>query len=338
MNRSMNYFVTLQSLFTKPMDESNHIPADRWLVIANPNAGVKKGAREWPRILEIFQREGIDHHYHLTEQKDHAIHLTRKGIEQGYRSIAVVGGDGTLNEVLNGIFLQQACPVSEITIAMIPVGTGNDWCRMFNVPFDAEGAIRLLKERRTFVQDIGKVSYHKNDNTLERYFMNVAGMGYDALVCKKTNLFKEKGHGGPLTYFWFIFAGLIQYKFMDAVLEVDGESVFKGEIFSMNVGICKYNGGGMKQLPFAVPDDGLLDVTLIVKAPKWMVIRYTNKLYDGTLVDLPIVKTFQGKTIRIRSTSKIYLETDGESLGHTPFIYEILPRALRVVTGEMVKW
>ncbi|NQV03798.1 MAG: diacylglycerol kinase family lipid kinase [Bacteroidia bacterium] len=315
------------------MEESLRIPPNRWLVIVNPNAGVKKGAKEWPKILTIIEREGIDHHHLLTKHKDHAIHLTRKAIEEGYRSIVVVGGDGTMNEVLNGIFLQQACPVSEITMGMIPVGTGNDWCRMFSVPFDFEGAVQLLKVKRTFIQDVGKVSYHKKDKTLERHFMNVAGMGYDALVAKKTNLFKEKGHGGPLTYLWFIFASLFQYKFLDAVIEVDGESVFKGEIFSMNAGICKYNGGGMMQLPFAVPDDGLMDVTLIKKAPKWMVIRHTSKLYDGTLVNLPFVKTFQGKTIRIRSTSKIYLETDGESLGHTPFTFEILPKMLRVVTG-----
>lgn len=88
------------------------------------------------------------------------------------------------------------------------------------------------------------------------------------------------------------------------------------------------------QVPFAVPDDGLMDVTLIVKAPKWMVIRHAGKLYNGTLVNLPIVRTFQGKVIRIRSTGRIYLETDGESLGHTPFTFEILPRALKVVTSS----
>ena len=249
-----------------------------------------------------------------------------------------IGGDGTLNEVLNGIFLQQTCPVQDIIMGMIPIGTGNDWCRMFNVPFEYEGAVKLLKQKNTFVQDVGKVSYHKKDQTYDRYFMNVTGMGYDALVAKKTNLFKEKGHGGPLTYLWFVFASLFQYKFLDAVIEVDGNPEFKGEIFSMNVGICKYNGGGMMQVPNAIPDDGLLDMTLIVKAPKWMVIRHTSKLYNGTLIKLDMVKTFRGKTIRIRSTGKIYLEADGESLGHTPFTYEIIPKALRVVTGELANW
>ena len=202
------------------------------------------------------------------------------------------------------------------------------------MPFDHAGAVSLLKQQRIFVQDIGKITYFKGGSTNVRYFLNVAGMGYDALVAKKTNLLKEKGRGGPLTYLWFVFSSLFQFTFLDAVIEVDGKTVFKGEIFSMNVGICKYNGGGMMQVPFAVADDGLLDITLIVKTSKWMVIRHANKLYNGTLVNLPIVKTFQGKTIRVRSTGKLFLEADGESLGHSPFTFEVLPRALNVITHD----
>jgi len=89
----------------------------------------------------------------------------------------------------------------------------------------------------------------------------------------------------------------------------------------------------MKQVPNAIPDDGLMDVTLIKKTSKLKVFRYAHKLFDGTLVDLPIVNTYRGKVIRIRSTGKIYLEADGESLGHTPFVYEIIPRCLKVIVG-----
>ena len=217
---------------------------------------------------------------------------------------------------------------------MIPVGTGNDWCRMFDIPFDYLKAVRLLKRKQTFLQDAGKVTYYHKDDQVNRYFMNVAGMGYDALVAKKTNMLKEKGLGGPLTYMYFVFASLFQYKFIEAVIEVDGKMAFRGEIFSMNVGICKYNGGGMMQVPYAIPDDGLLDVTLIKKTSKWMVVRYARKLFDGSLVDLPMVATFKGENIRIRSTGKVFLETDGESLGHTPFTFEILPKSIRIVTGK----
>ncbi|MCX6244480.1 MAG: diacylglycerol kinase family lipid kinase [Bacteroidetes bacterium] len=317
------------------MTNQPSIPPDKWLIIVNPNAGVRKGAKDWPQISRHLDAAGINHLCVLTEHRNHANTLVGEFIDEGYRKIAVVGGDGTMNEVVNGIFLQTHVPPSEITLGMIPVGTGNDWCRTFGIPFGYKEAIGILKEEKTVFQDVGEIGYYRNNEPFKRFFINIAGMGYDALVAKKTNLSKEKGRGGPLTYLFFVFSGLFQYKFVDAVIEVDGEQVFSGEIFSMNVGICMYNGGGMKQVPGAVPDDGLFDVTLIKKAPKWMVIRYANKLYDGTLVDLPFVSTFRGKSIRIRSAGKIYLEADGESLGHSPLNFEILPRSLKVVTGNV---
>jgi len=315
------------------MIESSTISPEKWLIIVNPNAGSKKGARDWTKICHLLSQEGFDFHCVFTEHRNHAIHLTEQNLEKGYRNLVVVGGDGTMNEVLNGIMNQTKAPLEDIYLGMIPVGTGNDWCRTFGIPFDYKKAIHILKTKKIFIQDIGKVIYYKKNNTLQRYFLNVAGMGYDALVAKKTNILKEKGKGGPLAYIYFVFASLFQYKFMEGVIEVDDQIVFKGEIFSMNVGICKYNGGGMMQVPYAIPDDGFLDMMIIKKASKFIVIRHARKLYDGTLVNLPVVKTFRGKSIRIRSTGKIYLETDGESLGHTPFTYEIIPTVLKVIVG-----
>ncbi|MDD4602453.1 MAG: diacylglycerol kinase family lipid kinase [Bacteroidales bacterium] len=315
------------------MTNSQPVSSGKWLMIVNPNAGSKKGERAWPKIYKHLEQNGFDFHCIFTEHRNHAIYLTREYIEAGYRNIAVVGGDGTLNEVLNGIFLQQVVPPHDISLGMIPVGTGNDWCRTFNIPFDYKKAIAILKQKKPFLQDVGKVSYFKKEGFQTRFFMNIAGMGYDALVAQKTNQLKEKGKGSVLAYFYFVFAGLFQYKFMEGVIDIDGKTVFKGDFFSMNIGICKFNGGGMKQVPNAIPDDGLMDVTLIKKANKFLVLRYARKLFDGTLVNLPIVLSFRGKEIRIRSTEKIFLEADGESLGHSPFIYEIIPRCLKVIIG-----
>jgi YegS/Rv2252/BmrU family lipid kinase len=315
------------------MVNTHPIPPDKWLIIVNPNAGIKKGVKDWPLISRRLNSAGIFHLCVLTEHRNHANKLTADFIEEGYRNIAVVGGDGTMNEVVNGIFMQKYISPDAITLGMIPVGTGNDWCRTFGIPFDYENAIRILKNGKTFLQDVGKISYFKNQDPVQRFFLNIAGMGYDALVAKKTNISKERGRGGPLTYLYFVFSSLFQYKFIEAIIEIDDHQVFKGEMFSMNVGICKYSGGGMMQVPAAVPDDGLFDVTLIKKTQKWMVIRYANKLYDGTMVNLPFISTYRGKLIRIRSVGKIYLEADGESLGHSPFVYEILPQCLKVVVG-----
>ena len=315
------------------MTSTNAVSPDKWLIIVNPNAGVKKGTKDWPGIASLLKKSGLQHEIVFTKHRDHANSLAVEYIGKGYRNIAVAGGDGTMNEVLNGIFIQETVSPSEIVLGMIPVGTGNDWCRTFHIPFDYNHAIHLLLRKKTFLQDVGKVNYFQDNIPYVRYFLNIAGMGYDALVANKTNISKEKGKGGPLTYLYFIFASLFQYKFIEAVIEIDDRLVYKGDLFSMNVGICKYNGGGMMQVPFAIPDDGLFDVTLIKKAPKWLVIRYAGKLYDGTHVELPFISSFRGKTIRIRSVGRISLEADGESLGHSPFVYEILPGSLNVVTG-----
>lgn len=315
------------------MVDSQHFSPDPWLVVINPNAGSNKAAKTWPKISQQLIKEGFTTECVFTEKRGHAIELTRLAIRNGFRRIVVVGGDGTLNEVLNGIMTQDLVPATEITLGMIPVGTGNDWCRTFGIPFDYRKAIAVLKRSKTAFQDVGKISYFNKEGQQQRFFMNIAGMGYDALVNKKTNLLKERGKGNQMAYMYFVFASLLQWQFIEAVIEVDNQQVFKGKIFSMNVGICKYNGGGMMQVPDAIPDDGLMDVTLIKKASKLMVVRYAHKLFDGTLVKLPFVSTYRGKTIRIRSTGKIYLEADGESLGHTPFVFEIIPLGLRVVSG-----
>jgi diacylglycerol kinase (ATP) len=310
-----------------------HIPADKWLIIVNPNAGVGKGGRDWQGISHLLNAVNINHLCVLTEHRVHANLIAREFIGEGYRNIAVVGGDGTMNEVVNGIFTQDFCHPSEITVGMIPVGSGNDWCRTFGIPFEYQKAVEILVKKETTLQDVGTVTYFHREEQHSRYFVNVAGMGYDALVAKKTNLQKDKGKGGPLVYLYFVFASLFQFRFPDAVITVDEKEVFNGDIFSMNVGICKFNGGGMMQVPFAVPDDGFLDVTLIRKTSKFMVIRHTTKLYDGTLVNLPFVSTCRGTAINMQSSKKIYLEVDGESLGHTPFSFGIIPRALKVVRG-----
>ena len=306
---------------------------NEWLIIVNPNAGRKKGRKDWEGISALLTKNGFLFQALFTGHKLHAIDLTLQKIREGYRKFLVVGGDGTLNEVVNGMFSQQAVPAHEFTLGMIPVGTGNDWCRTFGVSFRHEEAIVQMATGKTFLQDVGCIQYQEDGTEKTRYFVNIAGMGYDALVAEKTNLQKEKGEGGPLSYFYNIFAGLLEYKFKFADIIIDGKK-YRESIFSMNVGICKFNGGGMKQLPDAIPDDGIFDVLIIRKTSKFAVIRHVKKLYDGTLKKLPMVSMLTGKSVEITSDTPIMIEADGESLGHSPFRFSILPKALRVITGN----
>jgi len=307
---------------------------DDWLVIVNPNAGRKKGEKDWFNINELLNESGLAFESVFTTHKEHAIALTTRFIKKGYRNFLVVGGDGTLNEVINGIFFQKSVPTHEFLISMIPVGTGNDWCRMFHIPFKYTDAIALIKQNNTFIQDIGRVSYFNSTTLKRRYFINVAGMGYDAEVASKTNKDKERGKGGPFSYLKNLFTSLLFYKYSETEIIIDDlPEIYKNKTFSVSVGICKYNGGGMKQLPNAIPDDGLLDMTLIKKLGKLTVLKEVKNLHDGSFIQHPKVQTFQGKSITIDSKPAINLEVDGESLGHSPFTFEVIPSSLRVVTG-----
>lgn len=308
--------------------------ATEWFVIVNPNAGKRKGQHDWLHIARMMGEAGIEFTNIFTEHRDHAVMLTRKFIENGFRKIIVVGGDGTLNEVVNGIFTQKHVDPSEITLAMIPVGTGNDWCRMYNIPNDYREAIALITNGKNFRQDTGMVKFYNSlGQEKTRYFINMAGMGFDALVAKKTNRQKESGRGGPFSYFVNIFVSLFAHRVSKTTIILDNETIHQ-EVFSMTVGICQFNGGGMKQAPNAKPDDGLFDLTVIRPIGKFKIIRNVIKLFDGSFTRLPEVSTYISSGIVIRSVTPMYLEVDGESLGHTPFEFSILPKSLNVIIGN----
>jgi YegS/Rv2252/BmrU family lipid kinase len=308
-----------------------------WFVVVNPHAGTNKCIRDWPEIKKMLEAAGFNFSFVLTEKIHQAISLVQKAIEEEeFKSILVVGGDGTLNEAVNGIMKQQRFPSNEIRIGMITVGTGNDWGRMYDIPSSYKKQVKILQKGLTFLQDVGMVKYRYAADEEKRYFVNIAGMGYDALVAKKTNIMKQQGKGGVITYLISLVSGLFQYKNTELTIEADGKKVFSGQVFSLSIGICKYNGGGMMQLPNAIPDDGLFDVTLIEKTTKMRVIRNIKKLYDGSFIKMKEVKTFTGKNFSIaaRPEDKLYLETDGESLGHSPLDFQVIPRSVRLIVRK----
>ncbi len=308
-----------------------------WFIIVNPNAGRRKGEKDWPEISRLLTKYNIKYQCVFTQHRIHAIRMARRYVEMGYKNIIVVGGDGTLNEVVNGIFTQKKFPTNSITVGMIPVGTGNDWGRTFGLPHDYQEAIRVITEGKTFLQDIGYVRFMQEGEEKGRYFANMAGMGYDAMVAEKTNRQKDAGKSNPFSYFINIFTSLFGFKESNTTVFVDDHEALKARVFTMVVGICNFNGGGMMQLPKAIPDDGNLDMTVITQLSRFSVVRNVRKLYDGSFLNLPQVRTFRGKTIQIESHPPIYMEADGESLGHSPFRFGLFPKSLRVIAGKDMK-
>jgi YegS/Rv2252/BmrU family lipid kinase len=305
-----------------------------WIAIVNPAAGGGKTERDWPRISQLLEKHKILVEPYFTSRRLHASIIARNKINEGYSKIIVVGGDGTMNEVINGVFAQCRIHTTEVMLGMISVGTGNDWARMFNIPADYEGAILTIKQQKTFIQDAGLVNYRKNGKEWKRYFINIAGMGFGARVVERSNRMKDKGKSGPLLYFYNIFYSLIRYKAQMAEIEIDGVTIDRS-IFSLNVGIGKYNGGGMIQVPHAIADDGLYSITLIKKIGKLNVLANIKRLYNGSIIQHSRVETFMGKTVQIAGPDILKVETDGETLGHGPMRFQIIPRSVTVISGEL---
>ena len=313
------------------MKEQSNMP---WLVVVNPNAGVGKGERDWQKISALLKKYEIEHEAVLTKRRLHAMALTVEKIEKGFRKIIVVGGDGTMNEVVNGIFRQKSVFTTDITLGMISVGTGNDWVRTFNIPTEYEEAIKILKAEKTMLQDAGTVKYVNTDCEKVRYFINMAGLGFDGLVAQKTNADKDLGRTNPFVYLKNLIASLFAYNSCQTTVEVDGYRV-QDKIFSIGIGIGQFNGGGMRQTPDALPDDGLFDVVLIKNMSKWSVVANVRRLYNGTIKKHRQVETLVGKHIRIESEIPVLLETDGESLGHSPFEFQIVPTSVKVIVNRV---
>ena len=144
------------------MTETN----SKWLVVVNPMASVGKSGKDWPEIKQILIDQGIDFDDILTEYPRHAIEIVRNAIvEKGYRKFIAVGGDGTNNEVINGIFTQDVVPTNEITMAALPIGTGNDWRRTFDIPLEYDKVAKIIKAGHTYAHDIGKLTYYDDGNT-----------------------------------------------------------------------------------------------------------------------------------------------------------------------------
>ena len=306
----------------------------RWFVIVNPTSGSGKGLTDYPLISKLLRDNSIAHEAVFTEHKHHATELTVTAIDAGYRHIIVVGGDGTLHEVVNGLFIQRTVQPHEVTIAVISAGTGNDWIRMFGIPRRYSEAIRAIKEGYTFLQDVAEVTYEESKYQQRRYMANVAGVGFDAEVLKRTQQSSAKRHLGRGGYLWCFIRSFFGHKATGIKVWVDDRLIHNNLLFSVAMGVGKYNGGGIQQLPDAVADDGLLDITLIRPVHWWHVVFRIRRIFNGEIYSIGHVMHARGSKIRIESTPETPLEIDGELHGGTPVECNVLHRAVRVIVNK----
>ena len=308
-----------------------------WVLILNPHAGVGKGEKDKKKIIKLLRKNGFEFETYISEYPKHIISLTSGLIGKGYRKIIIAGGDGSLNEVVNGIFCQTEISPEKITVGMIPVGTGNDWIKTFGVPNDYKKAIKRIIKGKTIRQDVGKISYDENGKNSTCFFANMAGFGFDAMVAEKANVLKNKGRSGILVYLQSLTSSFIQFQICKTRMQIDQEEINE-LIFSTSIGIGKYNGGGMMQAPGAIPNNGEFQVTVIRKIGVLGILRNIIGLYNGNFIKDYRVSTHSARHIKITSERNIAGEADGEILGNHSFEIEIIPQKLNVVRGKKLEF
>ena len=297
-------------------------------------SGSGKALRDWPDISALLKRTGIEYSEVITEYSYHAIKLAAQAVKDGFRKIIVIGGDGAVHEVINGLFTQNEISPGEITIALIPVGSGNDWARMHKIPKNYKAAVAMIAQADVFAryQDVARVSTIMDGKPYCRYMLNIGGLGFDSEVCRRFDLAKAQGKAQNHQYYKSLLGGFMFYHCMKFKVRIDGDLFYDGPAFSVALGIGKYCGGGMMQTPDAIIDDGLINVTVIGKVNKLTFLKKVPSLFKGTIYQLKEAHHTMGKHIEIESTPYSFMEVDGETVGRTPISVDVIPNAVKIVS------
>lgn len=260
--------------------------------------------------------------------------LAEHAVRGGAQAIVSIGGDGTHSQILNGMLRARppGASVPPLSLATLPAGTGNDFCRLLRTGGDLSAGLRALGAPHASPIDVGRAHIHAPRHGSPRCFLNVLGCGINGLA---NDLISQtpKTLGPTWTFVGGTLRALRAYTPAQVALDVDGHSLGVAPILTLSVGNGASYGGGMRITPDALLDDGLLDVTLIRPAPLTRHLGTLARLYRGTIAGSPLVQTARGARITIRPVGPhpASMELDGEPQGNAPVTLEALPQAIRAV-------
>jgi diacylglycerol kinase (ATP) len=297
-------------------------------VIVNPVAGAGKStSREWPRIERLLKQGGLSFDFQYTEGSGHATELARLAASDGYRFLVAVGGDGTINEVANGLL--DSTNARTTVLGVVSTGTGNDFIRSLGIPRDYAGACRHVAGESRLLIDVGRVDFMKDGKPTSRYFVNSAGVGFDAEVTEASHRM-PRFVSNTVPFVLSLLKTLPAYRNKDIRLNIDGRREER-RVLSLVVSNGVYFGGGMRIAPEAQLGDRRLDVLTIGDVGKAELLQVFPKVYKGTHITHPKVRMEKAERIMVECDKRILLQADGELLGEGPVTFQIVPAALTVV-------
>ncbi len=301
----------------------------RPLVIVNPAARNGAVGRRWETLASQLSALGIDAETAHTQRPGHASELVRDGLRDGPRLVVAVGGDGTVNEVVNGFFDGGRPIAPESELAVVPIGTGRDGVRTYGISGKPERAIALLADGATRTIDLGRATYTAHAGGEEsRIFLNIASCGLSGAVAERANR-TSKRLGGTPAFLWATIATFAGWKNVPFRITIDGE---QRELVANNTIVAngRYFGGGMHIAPDARTDDGLLDAIVFGDVGRVDLALNMHRLYRGTILRHPKASHRLARSVLVEPERALPIEIDGEQPGVTPVRFEVLPAALRL--------
>jgi diacylglycerol kinase (ATP) len=286
--------------------------------LVNPASDNGKTGRRWAALAHRAAGLGLDGETLYSERPGHLIELAASTQAD---VVVAVGGDGTMNEVVNGLMEREDRPA----LAVIPLGTGMDFVRTYGIPSRFDDAVRVAAGGTTRTIDVGRVEHSRG----VRWFANVGSVGMSAAVAQRANGM-SKALGGKATFFYALTRVFLEWENTPVTVELDDGTRHEGRMHDVIVANGQWHGGAMWLAPEAQPDDGIFDVVVIGDVNKRDFVTTAPKIYKGTYLAHPKVELLRSRTVAVDAPERLPIELDGEQVGTTPVRFEVVPHALRL--------
>ena len=303
----------------------------RGIAIINPKAGGYSTYWEWPLLSKRLVGKGIQFEHVYTKGSGHAMDLAREAADKSYRYIIAVGGDGTVNEVANGIL--SSTNHNNVILGIVSAGTTCSFARSMGIPQDPVGSCNLLANNNSLSIDVGLVEYTREGKRLRRFFVNEADVGLGATVVEASKNFTNY-FGRSINYLPHVvggFTSLVSHKNKRIVVHVEDKTESIYDCAMLVVANGTHFGGGMRIAPEAKPDDGLLDMVIFGDMSKSELLKVWPLTYKGRHVSHEKVRMLKVKKVDIQCEDTILVEADGELLGEGPVSFSVVPAALNII-------
>jgi YegS/Rv2252/BmrU family lipid kinase len=306
-------------------------------VVVNPRSGAGRTGREWPAIERALRAAYPHMTLAITRKPGDATALVRHALSEGHHEIVAVGGDGTINEAVNGFFDTNGPVVPDAVFGFVTSGTGGDFRKTFDLAPGYDAAITRLREAPVRAIDVGRVScITLTGQPCVRYFANIASFGLSGVIVNAVNRARiAKLFGGKFAFAFHSAVGMLSYRDRAVRIRVDGDYDEIASISTVAIANGQFFGGGMRVAPDARPDDGMFDVIIMGGMPKAQALAEMQKIYTGEHLKNPAVRALRGRKIMAAPVAEtrghaVLIEVDGECAGRLPATFELLPRALNL--------